>query len=68
MKSYADMTAPHGYFPGTRIPRKRPAAEFEGRGQCKHCGTPGLIWEMHGKAWVLFDMGGKKHVCPSGAR
>lgn len=56
-----------GYFPGTNIPRKRPPPEFDGRGECKHCGTPGLIWELHDR-WTLVDVGGKKHVCPRGVR
>lgn len=60
--------APFGYFPGTKIPRKRPAAEFEGRGQCKFCGTPGLVWEKHDDGWRLVDLGGKRHECPKGAR
>lgn len=69
-------SAPFGYFPGTKIPRKRPDPYFEGRGECKSCGTPGLIWEMITDStnserrthWVLVDMGGKKHVCPRGTR
>jgi hypothetical protein len=62
--------APYGHYPGTRIPRKSPARdEYEGRGACKRCGTPGLVWEMHERdRWVLVDMGGKRHVCPKGAR
>lgn len=59
-----DPSAPYGYHPGTSIPRKRPPAEFEGRGQCKLCGKTGLIWEMHADRWILTDLGGKKHVCP----
>ena len=60
--------APFGYFTGTTIPRKAPPAEFEGRGQCKRCGTTGLVWELHPEGWRLVDMGGKRHVCAKEAR
>ncbi len=60
--------APFGYSPGTTIPRKRKPVEYEGRGQCRHCGTTGLVWELHGDRWRLTDLGGKRHECPKGAR
>ncbi len=56
--------APHGYHPGTRIPRKKPdAAPHEGRGTCKRCGADGLVWELQG-GWFLCEVGGKRHRCP----
>lgn len=61
--------APHGFHPGTRIPRKAPARdEFNGRGACKFCGQTGLVWERQGERWALVEVGGKRHECPRGVK
>jgi hypothetical protein len=57
-------SAPYGYFPGTGIPRKRPADAHDRRVSCDACGATGLVWEKQNEGWKLMTVGGRRHVCP----